>query len=101
MNESSLKTAFSLVNERYIVDLAKELIRIPSVTGEEKAVALHTRDILETLGLPVEVSGSEERPIILSTINTDAKPFLIFNGHLDTVPTVSYTHLTLPTKRIV
>lgn len=86
MNESSLKGAFSLVNERRIVDLAKELIRIPSVTGEEKAVALHTRNALETLGLPVSVRGSEARPIILSTINPDAKPFLVFNGHLDTVP---------------
>jgi len=74
------------VNERHILNLAKELIRIPSVTGEEKAIALYTRDILETSGLPVEVHGSEERPIVLSTINSDTKPFLVFNGHLDTVP---------------
>ena len=74
------------MNERHILNLAKELIRIPSVTGEEKAIALYTRDILETSGLPVEVHGSEERPIVLSTINSDTKPFLVFNGHLDTVP---------------
>jgi len=86
VDENALERAFSLVDERRIVELAKELIRIPSFTGEERAVALHVRDILETSGLPVEVHGSEERPVITSTINPEASPFIVFNGHLDTVP---------------
>ena len=68
------------------MELAKELISIPSFTGEESAVAHHVRDTLEMSGLPVEIHGSDERPVITSTINPEASPFIVFNGHLDTVP---------------
>jgi len=95
LREQALKRAFSLVDEGRIVGLAKEFIGIPSVTGEEREVALHVRDALETSGLQVEVRGSEERPIILSTINPEASPLIVFNGHLDTVPVAdpdAWTH---------
>ena len=86
MVEQSLRRAFSLVDERRIMELAEELISIPSVTGEEREVALHLRYALEKSSLQVEVRGSEERPIILSTINQEASPLIVFNGHIDTVP---------------
>ncbi|MDH5201186.1 MAG: M20/M25/M40 family metallo-hydrolase, partial [Candidatus Bathyarchaeota archaeon] len=80
------KRAFSLVDEGRILELAKELIRVPSVTGEEREVVQRAKGLLEESGLPVELRGSEERPVALSTVNPDASPFLVFNGHLDTVP---------------
>ncbi len=86
MDEHALKKAFSSVDESRIVELAKELISIPSFTGEESAVAHHVRDTLEMSGLLVEIHGSDERPVITSTINPEASPFIVFNGHLDTVP---------------
>jgi succinyl-diaminopimelate desuccinylase len=81
-----IRRSLSLVDERQIIELAKELIKVPSVTGEELAVSCKVQDILEASGLQVEVRGSDDRPIILSTINPKESPLIVFNGHLDTVP---------------
>ena len=86
MSSIDVKQAFSLVDERRILELAKELIRVPSVTGEEREVVHRAKGLLEESGLPVELRGSEERPVALSTVNPDGSRFLVFNGHLDTVP---------------
>ena len=86
MSSMDVKQAFSLVDERRILELAKELIRVPSVTGEEREVVHRAKGLLEESGLPVELRGSEERPVALSTVNPDGSRFLVFNGHLDTVP---------------
>jgi len=86
LSSMDVKQAFSLVDERRILELAKELIRVPSVTGEEREVVHRAKGLLEESGLPVELRGSEERPVALSTVNPDGSRFLVFNGHLDTVP---------------
>ena len=83
---SKLEKALSMVDEGRIVELAKELVRVPSVSGEEKEVAHRAKELLEEAGLPVELRGAEDRPIVISTINPDAGRFLAFNGHIDTVP---------------
>ncbi len=83
---SRLSDAISMIDEGRILQLAKELIEIPSVTGEELRVAHYAREALEASGLPVELRGSGERPIVLSTINPEGSPYIVFNGHLDTVP---------------
>jgi len=82
----SLSSALNLVNEDRIIELAKQVIAIPSVSGEEKAVMEHTRKLLEDMGIYVEVHGSEDRPIIYACLNPDAEKQIIFNGHLDVVP---------------
>ena len=43
---TSLQDALKLIDEKRIIDLAKQVIEIPSVTGEEKAVMEHTQRIL-------------------------------------------------------
>jgi acetylornithine deacetylase/succinyl-diaminopimelate desuccinylase-like protein len=86
MDESMLEKALSLVDEGRIVGLAKELVGVPSLTGEELKVMHRARMLLEEAGLPVELRGSEDRPVVVSTLNPGAAPFLAFNGHLDTVP---------------
>jgi acetylornithine deacetylase/succinyl-diaminopimelate desuccinylase-like protein len=86
LDKSKLDGALSLVNEGRIVEIAKELVSIPSVTGEEFEVAHRAKSLLEEAGLHVELRGSEERPVVVSTLNLEAAPFLAFNGHLDTVP---------------
>ncbi|MFP3950879.1 MAG: M20 family metallopeptidase [Candidatus Bathyarchaeia archaeon] len=69
-----------------IVENAKRLIEIPSVTGEERDVMLYAQDMMEDDGIATRLYGSEERPILTGTINPDAERLLVFNGHLDTVP---------------
>jgi acetylornithine deacetylase/succinyl-diaminopimelate desuccinylase family protein len=78
--------AINLISRDEIVKLSKRLIRVPSVTGDEKRVILLARDIIEGLGVATRLYGPEERPILTATINPGAKRLLVFNGHLDTVP---------------
>ena len=82
----SLSDALKLVNEERIIELAKQLIEIPSVSGDEKAVMEHATKLLRDMGIHVEVHGSEERPIIYAYTNPEAEKQIIFNGHLDVVP---------------
>lgn len=84
--EERLSRAFSMIEEERILELAEGLIGIPSVTGEELKAAQYAGEVLESSGLQVEFRGSRERPIVLSTINPEGSPYIVFNGHLDTVP---------------
>ena len=81
-----MRSALSLVSEERILDIAQGLLRIPSVTGEERAIALQARNLLESTGLHVDLRGEPDRPIVLSTVNERSSPFIALNGHLDTVP---------------
>jgi len=83
---TSLSEALELVNEKRIIQLSKQVIEIPSISGDEKQVMEHTKRLLEDMGVHVEVLGSEERPIIYACINPEAEKQIIFNGHLDVVP---------------
>jgi len=83
---TSLSDALKLVDEKRIIELAKQVIEIPSVSGEEKQVMEHVRKLLLDMGVHVEVLGSDERPIIYACINPEAEKQIIFNGHLDVVP---------------
>ena len=82
----TLDEALKKISRDEIVETAKRLIRVPSVTGDEKRVILLARDIMEDLGVETRLHGPEERPILTVTINPKAKRLLAFNGHLDTVP---------------
>ncbi len=81
-----LDKALKDVDREEIIELSKKLIRVPSVTGDERRVIHLARDIIEDLGIKTRLYGSEERPILTATINPEAKKLLAFNGHLDTVP---------------
>ena len=81
-----LETAIGLVDEKQIIDFSRQLIRVPSVTGDEKNIVLLARDIIESLGVDTHLYGPPERPILTATINPEADKLLAFNGHLDTVP---------------
>lgn len=86
LNNLQLENALSRINEERIIEIAKGLIRIPSVTGDEKEVMHYARDLLEELDIPVEFYGTDERPIINAILNPEKERLLIFNGHLDVVP---------------
>ncbi len=81
--------ALTLIDRDEIVELSKQLIRVPSVTGDEKRVVLLARDMIEGLGVETRLHGSAERPVLTATLNPEAETLLAFNGHLDTVPIAS------------
>lgn len=67
------------------LDLARRLVDIPSVTGDEAAVARWLGAELQRLGYRVEWIETEPgRPNLLAL--TDAPPRVVFSTHLDTVP---------------
>jgi acetylornithine deacetylase len=67
------------------LELARHLVDIPSVTGDEAPVARWLGDHLRALGYRVElIEGAPGRPNLLAT--TQAPPRLVFSTHLDTVP---------------
>lgn len=67
------------------IDLARHLIDIPSVSGDEDAVARALRSYLEGLGYGVELlENVPGRPGLFAT--TDAPARVVFCTHLDTVP---------------
>ena len=58
----TLDEALNKISRDEIVETAKRLIRVPSVTGEERSVILLARDIMEGLGVETRLHGPEERP---------------------------------------
>ena len=67
------------------LELARHLIDIPSVSGEEDGVARALRSYLQGLGYAVELlEDVPGRPGLFAT--TDAPARLVFCTHLDTVP---------------
>jgi acetylornithine deacetylase len=74
------------VDERRLVDWARDAVSIPSFTGEEQAIADWIAEELRRLGCAVQVQQVEEgRANVLATrAGTGGGPTLMLNGHLDT-----------------
>jgi acetylornithine deacetylase len=68
-----------------LFDLTRQLIDIPSVTGDELAVGEFLAQYLEQLGYRVERQAvAEDRFNVIAT--TGAPPQVVFSTHTDTVP---------------
>jgi len=68
-----------------VFELTRELIDIPSVTGDELAVGQYLSEYLERLGYRVEKQEiGADRFNVLAT--TEAPPRIVFSTHMDTVP---------------
>jgi acetylornithine deacetylase len=68
-----------------LFELTKELINIPSVSGEEEAVGFFLRDYLESLGWTVELQKvSDDQNNVIAYLNDRPRVFL--STHMDTVP---------------
>lgn len=68
-----------------LFELTKELMNIPSVSGDEQAVGFFLRDHLESLGWTVElqaVTGNQNN--VIAYLNDRPRVFL--STHMDTVP---------------
>jgi len=72
----------------WIADLTEEMVRIPSVTMDEREVCVFYEQQLRNLGLDVDVREvTPGRPNLYACIRgSGAGPTLMLNGHLDTIP---------------
>ncbi|MCP4416136.1 MAG: M20 family metallopeptidase, partial [Chloroflexi bacterium] len=82
-----MKAPLSLVNQERLIDLAKTLVSIPSVTNNEKALSDWMFDHFKRIGLqdvarlPVAESGDT----VVGWINGQADgPIMMLNFHMDT-----------------
>jgi acetylornithine deacetylase len=68
-----------------LFELTSQLIDIPSVTGDESAVAQFLSSFLSDLGYRIELQeAGTNRFNVLAT--TNASPTIVFSTHIDTVP---------------
>ena len=68
-----------------LFELTIELMKIPSVSGDEEAVGFFLRDYLEGLGWTVELQAiSENQNNVIAYLNDTPRVFL--STHIDTVP---------------
>jgi acetylornithine deacetylase len=67
-----------------LFELTKELMNIPSVSGDEEAVGFFLRDYLESLGWTVELQAvSENQNNVIAYL--DERPRVFLSTHMDTV----------------
>ncbi len=71
-----------------IVDVGKQLVSIPSVSGDEFAVMQFVKQWLDDRDISyVETANDPQRPNIIATVgNPSEGPLVVMNGHLDVVP---------------
>ena len=83
-----LKDIIKKLDEAYTVRLTKEMIGIPSVTGEEEALSLYIKDKLESYGMETELQyADDKRPNVFGIMRGEEPGRrLNFNSHTDTVP---------------
>jgi len=69
--------------------LAQEMVKIPSLPGEEANLALFLADYLRGLGMEVQVQDVlASKQVIGRYRGSDGRPSLMFNGHMDHNPPI-------------
>ncbi len=81
------KTVLAHVHRDEVIELSRELIRIPSETGDEKAVSEFCISTMREMGLEARgVEAAPNRPNAVGRWGGDGGgPTVMFSGHLDTV----------------
>ena len=76
------------LDDAYTVKLSEEMIAIPSVVGDEEAVALYIKEKLESYGMKTELQYvADGRPNIYGVMDWGKSgKCLNYNAHTDTVP---------------
>ena len=78
------------IDEREVIRLSRELIRIPSTTTHEERISKFILQKLEGWGLsPKSVPTKGYGPSVVCEIGNRKAPSVVFNGHMDTVEVMS------------
>ena len=91
-----VKRILAEVNQDEIVAMARDVINIPSPTGEELQMALYMQNALQQLGLNVTWQEVEDgrANVVGRWTGTGGGKNLMFNGHMDTSNTGREDFLT-------
>jgi len=82
----------SLSDQKALVNFLKELVQIPSPSGQEGALAQRLAEEMERLGFP-EVKVDKVGNVI-GKIGSGNRPILLMDGHMDTVEVGDYSSWT-------
>ncbi len=76
------------VSREDIIEVSKQLVSIPSVSGNEYEIMQFVKRWLDQRGIAyVETANDLKRPNIIATVgNPGEGPLIAMNGHLDVVP---------------
>lgn len=76
------------VSRSAIVEVSRQLVSIPSVSGDETEVMTFVRQWLDARDISYVVAANDPaRPNVIATVGDPASgPVIAMNGHLDTVP---------------
>ncbi len=81
-----LREAKALIDDKEVLDLSRQLIRIPSQSRHEAAVGKFIFQKLDKWGLqPREIKVDGNGPDVVAEIGRKKAPAIAFNGHMDTV----------------
>jgi acetylornithine deacetylase/succinyl-diaminopimelate desuccinylase-like protein len=85
---SVMKDILERLDDAYTIRLSEEMIAIPSVTGEEEALALYIKEKLESYGMDTELHYVDTgRPNVYGVMDWGVPgKRLNYNTHTDTVP---------------
>ncbi|HEY7555489.1 MAG TPA: M20/M25/M40 family metallo-hydrolase [Candidatus Binatia bacterium] len=84
--QNSLETVLTQINEERLINLARNLVDIPSTTGEERECAEFLVNYMREVGLKASRQDiTETRANAIGILKGSGEgPVLMFNGHLDT-----------------
>lgn len=96
MNSDRTKAVLEQVSEEQIVEMSRDVINIPSPTGEELDMGRYMRSAMEQAGMEVNWQEVEDsRANVVGRLEGQGKgKSLMFNGHMDTSNTGREPHLT-------
>jgi len=85
-----LSCAKQMIDEEEVLQLSRELIRIPSVTAHEERISKFIFQKMDKWGLsPKLVPVKGFGPSVLAEIGDKKAPSIVLNGHIDTVEVMS------------
>jgi succinyl-diaminopimelate desuccinylase len=90
INEAAAEKVLSQIDEQEVVEFLQGLVRIPSVNppGDVRDGMKYCADKLAAEGYEIDyVTEEEEKPNLLASISGGNGPTLLFNAHIDVVPT--------------
>lgn len=98
MTDDLITAILAEVCEEELVAMCRDVVNIPSPTGEELGMATYMRSALQQLGLTVTWQEIEDqRANVIARWNGKGDgPTLMFNGHMDTSNTGDEPFLTAP-----
>lgn len=86
MTHRSLPEALAQLRTKDLLGVTSDLVKIPSMSGQETAIMDYVVSFLRDKGIePVVLGRRADRPNVVATIGTGAPPVVVLNGHLDTV----------------